>query len=267
MSGENITPGSDAQAPVSQPAAQPAPQAPAVAPAPAPSQPAPATNNPTGDGQNPQNSGQPTAEQLYALPDGRQVDAATLAKEWKENFLPDYTRKSQILAGQQPQPQAQPQQPQQVINNPQQQTPVWQDPNWQPQDYPEILKAAVQYMKYEQQQEAQQQQQYAQQVNQFVDAQIAEIKQLEPNLSEELLFQHANKYGFSDLKMAYQNMKDTNLAVQRIQQQTVQNLQNRANDPVAVKSGQQAPVNGIDYRAVQDRSVSAIDMLRKIQGK
>jgi len=37
-------------------------------------------------------------ETLFEMPDGKQVDAATLAKEWKENFYPEFTRRSQKLA-------------------------------------------------------------------------------------------------------------------------------------------------------------------------
>lgn len=37
-------------------------------------------------------------EELFEMPDGKKVNAATLAKEWKENFYPEYTRKSQRLS-------------------------------------------------------------------------------------------------------------------------------------------------------------------------
>lgn len=37
-------------------------------------------------------------ESLFELPDGRKVDASTLSKEWKENFYPEFTRRSQKLA-------------------------------------------------------------------------------------------------------------------------------------------------------------------------
>lgn len=37
-------------------------------------------------------------QELYDLPDGRKVDAKTLSREWKENFMPDYTKKSQRLS-------------------------------------------------------------------------------------------------------------------------------------------------------------------------
>lgn len=36
-------------------------------------------------------------ENLYTLPDGREVDAETLSKEWKENFYPEFTKRSQEL--------------------------------------------------------------------------------------------------------------------------------------------------------------------------
>lgn len=32
------------------------------------------------------------------MPDGKEVDAQTLAKEWKENFYPEFTKRSQRLA-------------------------------------------------------------------------------------------------------------------------------------------------------------------------
>jgi hypothetical protein len=202
---------------------------------------------------------------LYELPDGRKVDAQTLQKEWKTNFLPDYTKKSQTLAEMQKAMGVQ----QPNINNPQQQpqAPAWTDPNWVPQTYAEIVEAAAQKMQYDQQLQQQQQEQYRNQVNTFVDSQISEIKKIEPNLSEELLFQHANKYGFGDLMTAFNNMRDYNVAVKRAEQQTVQNMQNRANDPIASKSGQQAPSTGVDYRSIQNGNVSAIDMLRRIQGR
>lgn len=37
-------------------------------------------------------------KELFELPDGRKVDSSTLSKEWKENFYPEFTRRSQQLA-------------------------------------------------------------------------------------------------------------------------------------------------------------------------
>ena len=254
--------------PQASPAADPVVQPGSVAPATPSPAPAPAVSPAPTDGQTPppvSQDGQAPAAELFDLPDGRKVDAVTLQKEWKDNFLPDYTKKSQTLAEMQ---KAMGVQQPNINNPPQQQAPAWQDPNWVPQTYQEIVQAAAAEMQLQQQTQLQQQEQYKQQVNQFVDSQIAEIKKTEPNLSEELLFQHANKYGFGDLQQAYQNMKDFNLTIQRTQQQTVQNMQNRANDPVSVRPGQQAPAsNAIDYRSISNNNQSPIDVLRRLQGK
>src|SRR4029079_11164306 len=71
-----------------------APQAPATPAAPSPATAPVASPTPT-DGQTPPPGKAPTEGELYELPDGRKVDAQTLQKEWKTNFLPDYTKKSQ----------------------------------------------------------------------------------------------------------------------------------------------------------------------------
>ena len=72
----------------------------------------------------------PPVEELYELPDGRKVDAATLQHEWKNNFSPEFTRRSQELAelkkGPQPEPPKSP----------------FADPEYVPQSYEEIIQAA-----------------------------------------------------------------------------------------------------------------------------
>jgi len=37
-------------------------------------------------------------QDTFELPDGRKVDASTLSKEWKDNFYPEFTRRSQELS-------------------------------------------------------------------------------------------------------------------------------------------------------------------------
>jgi hypothetical protein len=44
-----------------------------------------------------QKEGEKETEELFDLPDGRKVDKKTLTKEWKENFYPEFTRRSQKL--------------------------------------------------------------------------------------------------------------------------------------------------------------------------
>jgi hypothetical protein len=247
--------------------------------APAPSE-APATDpqQPTAPEAQPQEQPQaepqaPAEPQFYELPDGRKVDGQTLAREWKENFLPDYTRKSQALA-QINRTEQQPvqQQPNPQFNNPQAQPPAdslpWRDPNWTPQTYAEIIEAA----KFELQTDLVRQQQEAEQarsmVNQYVDSQINEIKRLDPNLNENTLFQHAIKYNFTDLSAAYQNMKDLQSAMKSVEQRTVQNIKTREADPIAVKPGAGEPANsGVDYRNISNGNITAAEYLRMTQGK
>jgi hypothetical protein len=81
------------QAPTgSQPASTPAPAAPAKGPTVIKKE-APADQAPKGQSENPESK-----PELYELPDGRMVDAKTLSKEWKENFYPEFTKRSQSLS-------------------------------------------------------------------------------------------------------------------------------------------------------------------------
>lgn len=174
---------------------------------------------------------QPTAPvEEYELPDGRKVDAATLTREWKENFLPDYTRKSQALAAQQPN-QPLPTEPQAPANK-------YADPMYIPQSYEEILAEAETraLAKFEQKQQGEVQRIAA--IENQVTQQLADIKTTDPTLDETALFLHATKYGFQDLKAAHTNMKDMRAMAKTVQQQTAANIQKRANEPVATTPGQ-----------------------------
>jgi len=75
----------------------------------------------------------PAEPELYELPDGRKVDAVTLTKEWKENFLPEFTRKSQALAAKETVPN--------INNKP---TDPFSDPEFVPQTYAELAEAIEQ---------------------------------------------------------------------------------------------------------------------------
>lgn len=165
---------------------------------------------------------EPTGEpELYELPDGRKVDAATLTKEWKENFYPEYTRKSQELA--------------QVKQGTQ---PITTEPTqenldeWIPKSYAEIVEKAKLEMKLELAREQQEQEQQVRQIEDAVATQLTEVKAKDPTVNENLLFQHATKYGFRDLRLAHQNMQDMSAAIKTTQQNTVKNVQKRA-DPVS----------------------------------
>ena len=163
-----------------------------------------------------------TAPELFELPDGRKVDAETLSREWKENFYPDYTRKSQALK----------QKEQENINN----KPDEVDPEWEPQSYEELLKVAEERAVKAIEAKTQAQIQAQQELENAVITQLEEVKTADPNVNENALFLHATKYGFKDLKLAHQNMKDMSEMAKKVQTTTAANIAKRS-DPVSVTPG------------------------------
>lgn len=189
------------------------------------------------------------AVELFDLPDGRKVDGETLAKEWKENFLPDYTRKSQDLAKLKTEilPDNKPKE------NP------YADPAYVPQSYEEILTVAEEraLAKLDAREQAKVEQQ--QDIENAVVTQLTELKSLDPNLNENALFLHANKYGFRDLKLAHQNMKDMADVIKKTQTVTAANIAKRV-DPVSTTPG--AGGQKLDPSSF----ATAVDYLRALKG-
>jgi len=192
---------------------------------------------------------EPTAPELFELPDGRKVDAETVAQEYK-NLLSDYTRKSQTLAelekGKLP-----------TSNEPAQKP--YTDPNWQPQTWAEAIELAKQeaIQEFEGKEKAKAEQYQA--IENQVASQLAEIKTTDPTLNENALFLHANKYGFKDLKLAHQNMKDMAETVKKVQTTTAANIAKRV-DPVSVTPG--ASGQKLD----PSQFSSAVEYLRALKG-
>ncbi len=202
----------------------------------APSEPADKTTAPPADNVEPAAPTEPVVE-LFELPDGRKVDAETLSREWKDNFMPDYTKKSQALAekekGNLP------------TNEPAKKP--YENPDWAPKTYAELIDIAKAEIKEDQQNEAKQAAEQRAAVENQVIGQITDIKggyvdangvkvPADPTLNENALFTHAIKYGFQDLKAAHQNMKDMAAAVKTTVQTTVKNMQKRS-DPVSITPG------------------------------
>ncbi len=187
--------------------------------------------------------------ELFDLPDGRKVDAITLAKEFKENFIPEFTRKSQELAelkkGALP-------------DNKPKENP-YEDPNYTPQTYEEIIKVAEEraIAKLDAREKARVEQQ--QEIENEVVNQLTEIKKLDSTLNENALFLHANKYGFKDLKLAHANMRDMSEVIKKTQNTTAQNIAKRT-DPVSVTPG----AGGQNLNP--DHFGSAIEYLRALKG-
>jgi hypothetical protein len=190
-----------------------------------PSEPTPVA--PT-DGTEPVAPTEPT-EDLYELPDGRKVDAETLSKEWKENFYPDYTRKSQALAARDAAPAAK------ITTETPKDSP-YADPNFVPSSYEELIQAAEDRALARIDARDREATERRQAIETTVSTQLTELKASDPTLNENLLFQHANKYGFRDLKLAHQNMKDMSAQAKQVQQVTAKNIAKRA-DPVSIQPG------------------------------
>ncbi len=190
---------------------------------------------------------EPIIEQpaLYELPDGRKVDAETLSREWKENFYPDYTRKSQALKAQ----EAQQQEPT---------APTITD-EWIPKSYAEIIQIAKQeaIADIESKEQAKIQQQQAVEAN--VANEIAEIKKTDPNVNVDAVFLHANKYGFNNLPSAHKNMVDMANMAKNVQQMTAQNVA-KHNDPVSVSGGSSGGV-----KPDPSQFATATDYLRSLK--
>lgn len=219
--------------------------------------PQPLAVDPTPDGSNPATPTDPApqpaetpSEELYELPDGRKVDAATLATEWKQNFLPDYTRKSQALAAQK-QTQQQP-----AITNEPSQAPTnkYADPTYIPQSWEEVIQVAEERALERFNSVQQSERARIEAIENQVTTQLQELKTADPSLNETALFQHATKYGFSDLKAAHANMKDMSAMARNVQQQTAANIQKRANEPVATNPGQAngTQPNPADFATARD---------------
>lgn len=165
---------------------------------------------------------EPVAE-LFELPDGRKVDAQTLTKEWKENFLPDYTKKSQALAEKEKQNITKPIDP-------------LADPDYVPPTYATLrdqIKADT-IREIEERETARVEQQRS--LEQAVEQQLSEVKAIDSSVNETALFLHANKYGFRDLKVAHQNMRDMSEAIKTVKIQTAQDIAKRV-DPVSTTPG------------------------------
>lgn len=191
---------------------------------------------------------EPVKEDLFELPDGRKVDAVTLQKEWKENFAPEFTRKSQELA----------QLKQGNLQNNQTVEKPYEKPDWQPQTYDELLKVAEEKVLTTLQQREQQRANEQKALEDSVNSQINEIKTVDTKLNENALFLHASKYGFRDLKAAYQNMKDMSDMVKKVQTTTAQNIAKR-NDPVSTIPG------ATGQKSDPSQFGSAIEFLRSLK--
>ena len=192
-----------------------------------------------------------TPTDLYELPDGRKVDGATLATEFKEKFLPDYTRKSQELARLKNQTDP-------TINKPQDNDNPTPD-DWEPQSWGEVLEKAKAEIRNDLIREEQAKAEQAQLVETYVNSQLDEIKKIDPTVNEGQLFSHATKYGFTDLKSAHLNMKEMQQIRMTAEQNAIKNITKREAEPIAKKITTTTDDGTIEYS--QNRPASAVEAL------
>ena len=177
---------------------------------------------------------------LYDTPDGRKVTAEVLQREWKENFLPEFTRKSQKLAEYERVNDPN-------LNNPKKDEPAWKSPDYVPQNYAEVIELAKAEAIAEMQNSAQAEQDRRSSIQQAVETELGELKTKDPSLDENSLFAHANKYGFSSLSAAHANLTDMKKSVVDVEKRTVKNIKDREADPISTGTGGQVPeVAGYD---------------------
>ncbi len=244
-----------AAAPVAvEPTPSPAPQ---ETPAPAPTEtPAPAAEPVSAPAEEVPAVVETPKSELFKLPDGREVDAAGLQREY-ENLLPEFTRKSQRLA-----------ELERSTPPLTKEEPSWKDPNYQPQNWAEAIEIAKQEAIREMQSADEAKAAAETETRNRVDTQLTAVKAIDPKVDENALFEHAVKYGFNDLTQAHKNMKSFSDAVVAAEQRTLKNLQTRANDPIAatpapapvVKAGDYVPVNTSNFRG-------ALDFLDSLKGQ
>lgn len=232
---------------VEEPKVEPSPEVPAVEPTvEAPANPTPETTPPVEE------------PKLYDLPDGRKVDAETLAKEFRENFLPEFTRKSQALAEIERK---------KGITSPEDEGPAWKKPDYVPQNYGEVIELAKAEAIKELEGRSEAERMRVESVQREVDSQLAELKKIDPKLDENALFVHANKYGFRDLKAAHSNMSDMKKALVDVEQRTLKNLKTREADPISTGAGGEAPdTSGYDPNLIHQFE-GAAEYLAYIKGK
>lgn len=163
--------------------------------------------------------------ELFELPDGRKVTGEELYKEHTENLLPEFTRRSQELAS---------------LKNgtlpTKDTTSPLADPDWQPESYADLINVAKLEIKADMIREQEEQAQERKALEDTVASQLATVKASDPTVNENALFLHATKYGFRDLTLAHQNMKDMAQTAKTVQKTTATNIAKRS-DPVSFTPG------------------------------
>ena len=209
-------------------------------------------------------------EELYDLPDGRKVTAKVLQQEWKQNFMPDYTKKSTELKRIKEERESIKEEPKPVAKEP------WEEPGWQPKTWQEVFEAGKRATLREvspllsEVEQGRQQRELTAQATKAAETEMASIKESDPRVNEEAVYQHANKFGFSNLTQAYNNMKAMKELEKITEAKVLKNLKARQGDNVGISVPGTETDNTPTYDSIHSfksaRSAAAA-ALRSIQGK
>jgi len=169
---------------------------------------------------------------LYDAPDGRKLTAEQLQTEWKDNFLPEFTRKSQALADIEREKE---------LNRTPKEEPNWKNPDYVPENYGEVIEIAKAAAIEEMNSTAKAEQERVAAIKAGVENELKSLKATDKDLDENALFQHANKYGFQNLKSAHVNMMDMKSSVVNTEKRVLKDTAKREADPISTGPGAEAP--------------------------
>lgn len=191
-------------------------------------------------------------DNLVELPDGRKLPPKEAEIEYR-NLYSEFTRKSQKLATYEKG------EPSKIITN---NEPTKEE--WVPQTWEEVLERSKQALREDFEKEKQAEIESRQKNEDFVSSQLSELKKENPTLNENQLFNHALKYGFKDLSIAYSNMKDMQASIKKATETTALNIQKRNAEPISGGSQGGAVFDG-DVYDPSARNMSLVDYLRSIK--
>ncbi len=182
------------------------------------------------------------AVELFKMPDGRELTGAQVKEEY-EKLLPEFTIKSQRLA-----------EIERAKNDAD--VPEWKREGYTPKSYAEIIEIATKQAAEDIARKSEAEAAEHARVAAQVDAQVTALKARDPKLDENALFAHANKYGFRDLNMAYENMA----AMKGVEIATEQRLKPKKIDPIATGGG-----NGGGSAPRYSPAGSAVEFMKQIR--
>ena len=189
-------------------------------------------------------------ENLVELPDGRKLPPKEAEAEYR-NLYSEFTRRSQELATYKKGPESKVTTEASEIKS-----------EWVPQTWEEVLEKSKQALREDMDRERQQESEARKQTEDYVSGQVTELKKENPTLNESQLFNHALKYNFKDLKVAYSNMKDMQSSIKKATETTAQNINKRNAEPIS--GGQQGgdTFDG-DVYDPSVRNMSMVEYLRQ----